>query len=54
MQVDKKRYYQKAGSILLRIENVTREDEGEYVCEQKFIPNGEKYRATYTLKTFRK
>lgn len=54
VQTDKKQYFQKAGNILLHIKNITREDEGEYVCEQIFTPNGEKHRATYTLKTFRK
>jgi len=41
------------GSRLLSIQNVTPEDEGDYVCEVT-VHSGHKNRATYKLKTFSK
>lgn len=41
------------GSRLLNIQNVTIEDEGNYICEV-IVHNGHKNQATYTLKAYSK
>lgn len=41
------------GSILLNIQNVSSDDEGEYICEVT-VHSGHKNRNTYNLKTFSK
>lgn len=61
MKIDKVNYFsglkqgisKSVGSILLIIQNVSSEDEGDYICEVT-VHSGHKSRNIYNLKTFSK